>query len=152
MNFKLFFESSSEIYYHGSDNVFNSFSSKIMRRTDYGYYGYGFYFSPNPDTARNYGPNLYKCRLDFKNPLKWNESVDSLWEKYDCIDGEKNAGNSADLAKKLTQLITSEGYDSIIVYNYDKTNILEVCVYDPSSIQIVSKQMASHLVDLDEYT
>jgi hypothetical protein len=151
MNFKLFFENNNTEYYHGSDNVFNSFSSKIIRRTDYGYYGYGFYFSPNPETARMYGPNLYKCELSFKNPLYWNESVDSLWEKYDCIEGNKNAGNSAEMAKKLTQSITSEGYDSIIVNNYENSQTMEVCVYDPKLIKIKSRQLASHLIDMDEY-
>jgi hypothetical protein len=151
MNFKIFFESNSEFYYHGSDNVFNSFSSKILRRTDYGYYGYGFYFSPSIETARMYGPNLYKCKLDFKSPLEWNKSVDSLWEKYDCIDGDRNPGNSPEMAKKLTDSIISDGYDSVIVNNYENSNTLEVCVYNSNAITIVSKQLVSHLVDYDEY-
>jgi hypothetical protein len=153
MNFKLFFENlNSQIYYHGSDNVFNKFSSKIIKRTDYGYYGYGFYFSPNPKTARMYGPNLYKCELNFKNPLIWKESVDSLWEKYDCIENKNNPGNSSEMAKKLTQSILSEGYDSIIVNSIEHENTMEVCVYDTSLIKILSKQIISHQIDLDEYT
>lgn len=152
MTFKLFFENNSQFYYHGSDNVFNIFSSKILRRTDNGYYGYGFYFSPSIETARMYGANLYKCKLDFKNPLKWNDSVDSLWEKYGCIENGKSPSNSVEMAKKLTQSITSEGYDSIIVNNYENSQTMEVCVYDPKLITMVSRQLVSHLVDLDEYT
>lgn len=152
MDFKTFFENNNEIYYHGSDNVFNRFSSKILRRTDNGYYGYGFYFSPNIDTARMYGSNLYKCKLNFQKPLVWNESFDSLWEKYDCIQGDANPGNSSEMAKKLTQSIVSDGYDSVIVKDYEKTKILEVCVFDSSIITLVSRVLASHLVDADEYT
>jgi hypothetical protein len=152
MNFKLFFENSSNnIYYHGSDNVFDRFSSKIMRRTDNGYYGYGFYFSPNIQTARNYGPNIYKCELNFKNPLVWKDSVDSLWEKYECIDRDKNPSNSSDMAKKLTSSILSEGYDSVIVNNYQGSNVLEVCVFDSSIIKIISKQIVSNHINSDEY-
>lgn len=153
MNFKLFFENSnSNVFYHGSFRIFNNFSSRFPESNDFGYYGFGFYFTPNEKTARSYGPNLYKCQLNLDNPFVWNGSPESLWEKFDVIDGNDSPKNSKQFSKLLTQKLQQEGYNSIIVKSMDNSKILEICVFDNKDVKILSKQISSDLIDDDMYS
>jgi hypothetical protein len=152
LNFKLFFEQATyDVYYHGSPQIFNNFSSKAKIANDYGCYGYGFYFTQNEKTARIYGPNIYKCKLNLSNPLIWTESKESLWDHYDVIENNEDPENSKNKAQLLTSNIKKEGYNCIIVKTKED-NILEICMFYPNDIEIISKQIASNFMDSDEYS
>lgn len=152
MKFKLFFENSnSDVFYHGSFRIFNNFSSRFPESNDYGYYGFGFYFTPNEKTARQYGPNLYKCQLNLTNSFVWSGSPEALWEKYEVVDGYDSPKTSKGLAKLLTQKLQQEGFNSIAIKSMSNDKILEICVFDNKDIKIISKQIASDMIDDEDY-
>ena len=139
------------IVYHGSFRVFNNFSSRFPESNDFGYYGFGFYFTPSEKKARAYGINLYKCKLNLGKPLVWNGSPESLWEKFDLIENNDSPKKSKQFSKFLTEKLQQEGYNSIIVKSMDNSKILEVCVFDNKDIEIISKQISSDLIEDDMY-
>jgi hypothetical protein len=61
--------------YHGTRFRFNRFDMAHFGNTDDGFYGRGFYFSPDKDTAAEYGPRIVEVMLNVRNPFKmvyWN--------------------------------------------------------------------------------
>ena len=58
------------IVYHGTSKTFNEFSqterNKNKRRE---LYGPGFYFTNNPEYAKNYGPHILKAEIFLRKPL-----------------------------------------------------------------------------------
>ena len=63
------------VVYHGSNNRFNKFNLKNFGRTDNGYFGIGFYFTPQLDYAEYYGKSnpkkkqiILECFLNIRNP------------------------------------------------------------------------------------
>lgn len=148
---KVLLENTSQKYvlYHGTYGTYNKFSfHPTSKNTDFGYYGYGFYFTPNEKTARIYGPNLYKCEVELSNPLIWEGSKEALWEKYGLEENENPEKNKSD-SIKLTKSIVNAGYDSVLVKTAGTSNILEVCVFNPEKIKIISKQIVSNYMDFD---
>jgi hypothetical protein len=98
------------VFYHGSGESFDEFDPLKMGKTDEGWFGKGFYFSPNPEIANQYAagrsPNVQQVYLRAKNPYDWrkNEGV-----------GMRLGTPEERYAK--TREIMSKGYDSVDVYS-----------------------------------
>lgn len=54
--------------YHGTNANFNEFSMDYFGKTDDGYYGRGFYFTPSPGNAKEYG-KVRSFYLKMTNPF-----------------------------------------------------------------------------------
>ncbi len=54
--------------YHGTDAEFNKFNLNYFGKTDRGFYGIGFYFTPSPENAKDYG-KLKSFYLKINNPF-----------------------------------------------------------------------------------
>ncbi len=65
------------VVYHGTDAEFREFSGHYHGRTDDGYFGVGFYFSPDRETANEYGPNIISAYLKIERPFLLPSSGDS---------------------------------------------------------------------------
>lgn len=62
-------------FYHGSSKPISKFTDEFVGRGN-DQYGAGIYFTDNIETAKGYGDNLYKCRLDIDNPLTSKTPID----------------------------------------------------------------------------
>jgi len=67
------------VMYHGTRTKFDEFSWSSFGQTDDGYYGRGFYFDPDEDEAKEYGPIIMPVYLKVENPfwLRVNGSMGS---------------------------------------------------------------------------
>lgn len=77
--------------WHGTKaGDFDSFDPNRIGQTDDGFYGRGFYFSPNKEDAESYGP-AKQYRLHIKNPFplpsSGHMSHDSLFDLRDRLAG-----------------------------------------------------------------
>ena len=57
------------VMYHGSPNLFDTFSYDFFGDTDPGDNGRGFYFAYRKETAKYYGDNIYPVFLNVKHPF-----------------------------------------------------------------------------------
>ena len=57
------------VMYHGSPDLFDTFSYDFFGRTDPGDNGRGFYFAYRKETAKGYGDNIYPVFLNVKHPF-----------------------------------------------------------------------------------
>lgn len=57
------------VMYHGSPDLFDTFSYDFFGRTDPGDNGRGFYFAYRKETAEDYGDNIYPVFLNVKHPF-----------------------------------------------------------------------------------
>ena len=57
------------VMYHGSPDLFDTFSYDFFGRTDPGDNGRGFYFAYRKETAKGYGNNIYPVFLNVKHPF-----------------------------------------------------------------------------------
>ena len=57
------------VMYHGSPDLFDTFSYDFFGRTDSGDNGRGFYFAYRKETAKGYGDNIYHVFLNVKHPF-----------------------------------------------------------------------------------
>jgi len=57
------------IAYHGTNNEFVKFDMIHRGQTDDGFYGSGFYFTPDREYAGEYGNKILKCELTVNNPF-----------------------------------------------------------------------------------
>jgi hypothetical protein len=66
--------------YHGTNTRFEKFERSAQGRTDDGFYGKGFYFSPSKEEAKEYGSHVIEAYLRVENPfwLRTNSSSDSI--------------------------------------------------------------------------
>lgn len=55
--------------YHGTDSRFKKFDASYIGKTDEGFYGRGFYFTPDKEEASEYGPIIIETNLIIKKPF-----------------------------------------------------------------------------------
>lgn len=60
------------IAYHNSPNKFNEFDINKVGSRDFGFYGYGIYFSTHKSIASQYGKNHYDVYLKMENPFMFD--------------------------------------------------------------------------------
>ncbi len=114
-------EYASHVWYHGSEEDFDAF-------VDTGRYQ-GMWFAENPRLTGYYGPNQYKVRLNFKNPLIVTEAEYAAHKPNGPTSWAKKA--------------QAEGHDAVIIQDIiDGDTESTVCgVIDPSIIEILDKDI-----------
>jgi hypothetical protein len=115
------------VVYHGTDRDFAAFSSDhVGSRTDYGFWGKGFYFMNDPEWASGYAeleadpngaPNVRPCYLRMEHPYYYAQARQT--ERYDPPPnswprGTPEAHIQAETAA-FTKRIRAAGHDGIIV-------------------------------------
>lgn len=114
--------------YHGTNTYFNIFSMNYFGKTDDGYYGKGFYFTPDKSEAQDYGKNILNVYLNLHNPLflpdagggnhisliKAREILANLYEKPEWIP--KKILPEGYYVKKVP--VTEYGYEIPGKYGY----------------------------------
>jgi len=125
--------------YHGSwherideDGGFNM--DNVGRRNDYGYFGYGIYFTPNMSLASYYGPVIYSVEINPSNP--YVTYTNSASEFSDEVGGKSNDMRP----RQLTEILKTKGHDCVLKLSNFNNSISEICVFDPGIIQILSKE------------
>jgi len=95
--------------YHGSGEVFDEFDPLKMGKTDDGWFGKGFYFSPKPEIANQYvagrSPNVQQVLLKAENPYDWRVN-----------EGGGMRLGTMDERYAKTREIMAKGHDSVDVY------------------------------------
>lgn len=119
--------------YHGTASIFSSFSDKHYRAVNRGYWGNGFFFTPNKQVAEGYAekasellggtPRIVTVYLVAKNP------------EYEDFHPYGNGSGVIDSARQ-------RGKDSLfLVYPHDHEKaglIAEIAVFSPDQIKIIS--------------
>ena len=163
MNFKLWLESDSQIYYHGTANAdkilkegFKAFTSGFGQRSLK-----GVAFSPSEEGTWTYAraasykgndPAVIHCHLHWKNPIDTRgcDNAYDIWCKIglDVLKDDEarkfvSQGNR-DNAFFLTEYLIELGYDGALLDNTIKqSGDYEVCVFDPKDIEIIRVEKIS---------
>ncbi len=100
----------SRVMYHGTGADFPAFDPlKVGRGTDKGWFGKGYYFSPDQKVANQYAagesPNVIPAALKVSNPYDWRKNEGMGMRSM--TDGE---------IWIKTQALKSAGYDAVDVY------------------------------------
>lgn len=95
-------------FYHGTAQDFSVFDPlKVGRQSDAGFFGAGFYFTPEPAVAAEYAGTagaVMPVHLSIKNPYKWYEHEPrSLRENSVLVSAEK------------TKELKGMGFDGVVV-------------------------------------
>lgn len=98
------------VFYHGTGEDFLEFDPLKMGKTDEGWFGKGFYFSPKPEIANQYAagrsPNVQQVYLKAKNPYDWRKNI-----------GAGMRLGTAEERYAKTKEIIDQGYDAVDVYS-----------------------------------
>lgn len=105
--------------YHGTDDFFTVFNrEKIGSKTDYGWFGKGFYFHIDADTAKIYGKNNMGAYLkinklmDLNAETKDDEGFDDAMDRIMGKNHDDNNSRSAD----FTDWLVNNGYDGVAAW------------------------------------
>jgi hypothetical protein len=124
---------------HGTNRDFKDFDEKqIGTHIDEGVFGKGFYFTNKEDTAKMYGKNIHKVKLNLKNPLHLdyttkesrNEVMRMINEDFD-LSFDKNKGFSN--PEKASHVLQNKGYDGVIISHDSGEN--EYVVFNSHQIE-----------------
>ncbi len=132
------------VLYHGTAASFDRFGRTQV--TDFGFYGNGFYFTPDIMDANSYvGMSDYKFPRDESRPRIIPAYI-SIKNPYIFRIGEDHKPNNAAEADAFTNRLKSLGHDGIVVpYDYlspieDASDIYEVVAFDPTQIKSIWNQ------------
>lgn len=143
--------------YHGSSKNFEKFSKEsIGKNADYGYYGYGIYFTPHKALARYYGKYLYECKLELTNPYITKAGSARDLDNELNIEKSKNPKERAILINKT---LTDMGHNCVIIKDYHSNDIREICMFnvdDITILNVISESMFNinydrYLLELKQY-
>lgn len=100
----------SKVMYHGTGSDVSEFDPLKMGRTDDGWFGKGFYFSPDPSIANQYAndgtPNVIPAYLRAEKPYDWRQ-----------MEGRGMRLGTPEERYGKTREILEKGYDSVDVYD-----------------------------------
>lgn len=140
------------VVYHGTSSEFNAFDiSKAGAGNDKGMRGKGFYFSPNINTAKNYGNFLMQGYTAIKNPFVPSDfsSEEEISEiigmpegtfQFDPASGEFRVYQSH--SGLLTSMLKDAGYDGVL---YPQRQ--EVIAFEPSQFRSVDYVENNNMVN-----
>ena len=105
--------------YHGTDDSFTVFDKKkIGTKTDYGWFGRGFYFHIDADTAKIYGKNNMGAYLKIDKLLDLNTETrddEGFDDAMDRLMGTKHKDNES-RSKDFTKWLIENGYDGVAAW------------------------------------
>lgn len=113
------------IFFHGTNNIFNEFTTK--RR---GVFGLGYYFTTDKNEAKGYGKNIMSVYLKIDNPAspKKVQELTTLIPDYKYLDDNE-------LATEITNQLIKNGFDGVL-FNYPNGDLLAM-VINPNQIKII---------------
>ena len=158
------------VVYHGTDTQIDAFKSSEIGKADNGYYGQGFYFTPNYGYAKDYAYEAVERKeiegisegeiipvyTSIKKPFMWEAFDDD--SAQDTSDALKLLGVDIDPDDLIDQItindtdidgrdfslsLTDNGYDGLIVVRMDqdgKPEVSEVMALQPNQIKSVENK------------
>ena len=120
--------------YHGTDEEFDTFSQDYFNTKEPkgDYIGEGFFFTSDYDTAKKYGQNVIKAKLNIENPLM-------IETEQDAEDLRNSFGGLMDYFKIMKEdpsairiELEKRGYDGLIDNLYN-----QYAVFSPEQIKVI---------------
>jgi hypothetical protein len=136
--------------YHGTGKVFDL---KQIKYSPDGALGFGIYFTPEQDIARQYGDVLFKAWAKITNPLIIHTTTDSM-RKDPCVElliqlgeepkkamkmVEKAYEDKGYVGKQIYARATAKGHDAILQHIDGK--LAEVVIWDKSKLALTTDFM-----------
>jgi len=120
--------------YHGTDSDFDKFEITKHGKTDFGWYGKGFYFTPNKDLAELYARQNPNGSSDLLNK-------GSIYTVYLSVK-KPFMTDLTSLSDTYVEKLKEEGYDGIFYYEYlqDRHNgsyPTEIIVFNSNQIKSI---------------
>lgn len=115
-------EYANQLWFHGTDEDFDEFRLGVRRMGD----GRALWFSENPKMSGYYGPNQYKVKLHFHNPLIVGEAEYEEQSKNEWISLARLQENDALI---IQDIVDGDTISTIC------------CVFDPSIVEILGKDI-----------
>lgn len=140
------------VVYHGTTKHFDVFDKNKIGNREIGYYGSGFYFTPDKDTAKSYytktksgyyskSGNVKKCYLSIKNPYIIEDYLSAFsFNKNGYV--ERDGNNKPKLNKEFLlkmEQIDKSIYDGKIILDSYK-NMYEIIVFEPNQIKSINNK------------
>ena len=125
---KLFEDFQHMIFYHGTNNKFDSFDEKYQLN---GWLGKGFYFTDNKESAKEHGKYIMKVHLDIRNPFYVEGESPS--DVYTEINQKLNSDRTDN--DEISYLLKKNLYDGVVFKHWDK-GYMYSCFY-PNQIKIL---------------
>lgn len=129
------FEKEQQVWYHGSDSKFDAFD---MSKTKNGPSAFGLWFTDDPEAAKMFGENVYKCELSYQNPKVITR------DRWDDIRGEH--AKDTEYFKKWKHELMLKGYDALFIKermvkfaSHDIRDGNMVCVFDQDEARIIKE-------------
>ncbi len=147
--------------YHGTNTEFTRFDSSLLGSRDAGFYGKGFYFTPDPEIAEEYADTavedaggearVIETYLSLQNPFIWSfegegaestrKALAEMGIRRESTRGDSNALGNADERRAFNKVIRAQGYDGVIVC--DDEGIREVVAFSPEQIKSANENTGS---------
>lgn len=148
--------------FHYSDSKFTAFNPNKIGVNDPGFYGRGFYFTPNRNYASTYGENEYKVYINSKNPFKTNNSEDRSLAAFSfnrtdgspLIDIDKLnlrkelEGADAVWQKGVAPVRGDKPIEEIVVPNPNQIKLSDAVTFDDNGVRIPLGKRDSNIDDI----
>jgi hypothetical protein len=125
--------------YHGTHADLENFRfdpARIGSSTDEGWLGRGFYFTPHRDVALSYGRNTLAVRLTIRSPFIFPDDSNPIRFINNMFGKQEDKRIKSE---KFTKWVKEQGHDGVV-----STSLLhQVCVFDPSQIEILPNTSAT---------
>ena len=137
-----------KVFYHGTDREFDAFSTDAIGRStgELGWYGKGFYFTPDYLQARHYGSKVLEVYLNIRHPFYMDsDNLRKYKGELGLTDKDLDGTDPARFLKdnrrslRISNLLVKEGYDGI-VYSEDGVSFSEVIAFNPNQIKSVDSK------------
>jgi hypothetical protein len=142
------------VVYHGTNQNITAFDSSKIGARDAGFFGSGFYFTPDQDAALDYADSAVadtgqgeavalSTYVSLQNPFVWDMSDEGAAQTREAlatfgIKRESVRGNSAALSnskerEQFNRAVRAAGYDGVVVR--DEDGVQEVVAFEPTQIK-----------------
>lgn len=149
------------VVYHGTGGRtgIEAFDPAAIGSRDAGFYGEGFYFTPDDEDADSYASDddgnygeVMPVYLSLQNPFVWDASTEEAKVKTsealaalgikrspDQVSAtDTDALSNADERRRFNSAVRAAGYDGVIVKN--EYRVREIVAFDPTQIKSVSNR------------
>ena len=143
------------VVYHGAATGFSTFDERKIGDRDPGFFGDGFYFTPNEGEAQDYadsaadadgadGGEVIQAFLAIQNPFVWDmeagdgakatrHALAAMGIARSSVRGNSAALSNSDERRKFAAAMKAAGHDGVIVR--DEDGIREVVAFRPNQIK-----------------
>ena len=137
-----------KVFYHGTDREFDAFSTDAIGCStgELGWYGKGFYFTPDYLQARHYGSKVLEVYLNIRHPFYMDsDNLRKYKDELGLTDRDLDGTDPARFLKdnrrslRISNLLIKDGYDGI-VYSEDGVSFSEVIAFNPNQIKSVDSK------------